>query len=118
MDVHTRIRNLREKNNISREEFAKKIDVSYAALSKYETGKRQPDYETLQKIADYFDVSTDYLLGRAENKKSIPDNEEEFEAYINNPEEDEFYKEFKESPEERRKALLAAWEYLKSLEKK
>lgn len=125
MDVHSRIRQLREKNKISREDFAKKIDVSYAALSKYETGKRQPDYETLQKIADYFEVSLDYLLGRTDNSGSIKDkknsndypswgDEAEFEAWVNDSSVHKFYKEFKESPEERKKALLAVWEVLKS----
>ena len=36
-------------------------------LSRYESGERKPDYETLIKIADYFDVTTDYLLGKTEN---------------------------------------------------
>lgn len=57
------LRRLRERENITREEFAKKIGITYAALSKYETNLRQPDYETLTKIASFFDVSTDYLLG-------------------------------------------------------
>ena len=114
MDVHSRIRKLREKNNISREDFAKKIDVSYAALSKYETGKRQPDYETLQKIADYFEVSTDFLLGREEKNYPSWGDEAEFEAWVNDPTVNKFYKEFNESPEERKKALLAVWEILKT----
>lgn len=68
MQVHDRIRALREKEGINREMFAKKIGVTYAALSKYETGSRAPDYDTLIKIADYFNVTTDYLLGRNEIK--------------------------------------------------
>ena len=117
MDVHSRIRKLREQNNITREDFAKKIDVTYAALSKYETGKRQPDYETLQKIADYFEVTTDYLLGREEKKYPAWGDEAEFEAWVNDPSVHKFYKEFKESPEERKKALLAVWEILKTQDK-
>lgn len=39
------------------------------SISRYETGARQADYETLIMFADYFDVSVDYLLGRTENPK-------------------------------------------------
>lgn len=38
-------------------------------VSRYENGEREADYETLIKIADYFDVSLDYLLGRDRHKK-------------------------------------------------
>jgi transcriptional regulator with XRE-family HTH domain len=65
-----RIRNLRESENIQQNEFAKKIGVSNVVLSRYESGERKPDYETLEKIADYFEVTTDYLLGRTDSKKS------------------------------------------------
>ncbi|WP_392454857.1 helix-turn-helix domain-containing protein [Chryseomicrobium aureum] len=57
-----KLKKLRERENLSRDEFAKKIGITYAALSKYELDLRQPDFETLTKIADYFEVSTDYLL--------------------------------------------------------
>jgi transcriptional regulator with XRE-family HTH domain len=43
---------------------AKKIGVSKSAFSNYTRNRREPDYATLIKIADYFDVSVDYLLGR------------------------------------------------------
>lgn len=39
------------------------------SISRYETGEREADYQTLIKIADYFHVSIDYLLGRTENPK-------------------------------------------------
>lgn len=38
-------------------------------MSQYETGKRQPDYKTLLKVAEYFGVTTDYLLGRTDDPK-------------------------------------------------
>lgn len=63
-----RIKYLRQRENIQQKEFAKKIGVSNVVLSRYETGERKPDYETLEKIADYFNVSTDYLLGRTDNE--------------------------------------------------
>ncbi len=66
---------LREDNDLSRKDFAKILNISYSNLSKYETDERFPSYDILLKIADYFDVSTDYLLGRSKISKvfHIPD---------------------------------------------
>lgn len=75
MNVGDRIRNLREKDGVSREQLAQSLEITYAALSKYETSKRQVDYETLIKIADYFDVTTDYLLGRNEYAHGVSKEE-------------------------------------------
>ncbi|HBH3034000.1 helix-turn-helix transcriptional regulator [Clostridioides sp. ZZV13-5731] len=61
--------------NLSREELSNKINISYSALSKYETNNRFPDKVTLNKIADFFDVSTDYLLGRNKNISNEEDEE-------------------------------------------
>ncbi|MGE7621738.1 helix-turn-helix domain-containing protein [Viridibacillus sp. NPDC096237] len=66
----SRIKKLREQQNISQKDFAKKLNVSNVVLSRYESDERKPDYETLQLIADYFEVTTDYLLGRSEIKNS------------------------------------------------
>lgn len=65
-----KIKYLREKQNITQKEFAQKIGVSNVVLSRYETDERKPDYDTLQRIAEYFEVSIDYLLGRTNNSAS------------------------------------------------
>ena len=61
----TKIRELRISKKISQKEFAKAIGVPANTLCQWETGKRAPDYEMLKKIAVYFGVSSDYLLGKA-----------------------------------------------------
>lgn len=66
---HERLKKLRENENISREHLANSLGITYSALSKYETGKREPGLELLQKIASYFNVTTDYLLGSSDNPK-------------------------------------------------
>lgn len=66
MNFPLRLRFLREKANLSREELARQLNITYWALSKYESGKRQPDLTTLVKIADFFKVSTDWLLCRTD----------------------------------------------------
>lgn len=67
-----RIRDLRESKDIPQKEFAKKIGISNVVLSRYESGDRKPDYEVLKKIADYFQVSTDWLLNHSvDNNQTI-----------------------------------------------
>ena len=47
------------------------LGINQNSLSRYETGQRQADYDTLIKIANYFDVSVDYLLERTDNPKRL-----------------------------------------------
>ena len=49
---------------MTQNELANKLGISRGTYAHYEINKRQPDYETLQKLADFFDTSVDYLLGR------------------------------------------------------
>lgn len=68
---------LRKDRKLSQRELAKDLNIGNSTLAMYELEKREPDFDTLQKIADYFDVSTDYLLGRTDIKKSELENEDE-----------------------------------------
>lgn len=65
MSLGGRIAGLRENTRLTQEELADKIGITRAALSHYEKDRREPDYETLKKIADFFNVTTDYLLGHS-----------------------------------------------------
>lgn len=58
-----RIREVRKSKKITAKELANHIKVVESTMSLYENGKREPDFETLLKIANYLDVSVDYLLG-------------------------------------------------------
>lgn len=62
-----RLRELREARNISQLKLALDLNMNQNTISRYETGAREADYVTLIKIADYFNVSIDYLLERTEN---------------------------------------------------
>jgi transcriptional regulator with XRE-family HTH domain len=59
-----RLKELRKSRNLTQDEMAKKISLPRSTYSNYETGKREPDYYTLEQIAEYFGVTVDYLLGR------------------------------------------------------
>ena len=61
---------LRKRNGMSQKELAEKIGISRSAVGMYETGEREPDFETLEALADTFNVNMDTLLG----KSSSPSN--------------------------------------------
>lgn len=63
-----RLKALREERNIKQGQFADRIGISRQSMNCYETGKYSPDTETIIKIADFLECSTDYLLGRTKHK--------------------------------------------------
>ena len=62
-----RLKELRNNKGLSQAAIAERFGITQQAYANYERGTRQSDYDTLNKLADYFNVTTDYLLGR-ENK--------------------------------------------------
>jgi two-component system, chemotaxis family, chemotaxis protein CheY len=69
--VGKKISELRRNKNITQEKLAAELGVSVAAVSKWETGNSLPDILMLCSIADFFDITTDELLGRNKNKKKV-----------------------------------------------
>jgi len=65
-----RLRELRKQKKISQIALAMALNVNQNSISRYETGEREADYATLIALADYFDVSIDYLLERTNNPKT------------------------------------------------
>lgn len=84
--IGRRIKHLRKEMNLLQKDLAEKLNLTQQTISLYESEKRQPDYETLQKIANFFNVSVDYLLGRTDEKKIILDsvNDASIEYYADN----------------------------------
>jgi len=74
----TRLAQLREELGLTRKEVAEKLNIDQTTYGKYELSKRQPDYDTLQKIASFFNVSVDYLLGRTNVRNSNNNVDEDF----------------------------------------
>ncbi|MFA0815989.1 MAG: LexA family protein [Anaerofustis sp.] len=66
-----KIRELRIERSISQKDLAETFCIPPSTFNQYETGKRQPDYDLIKKLADYFDVSTDYILGRSEQSNTL-----------------------------------------------
>lgn len=61
--IGERIRYLRLNNNLTAKDLSVILDISESAISLYENGKRKPTIELIMKMADYFNVSTDFILG-------------------------------------------------------
>ena len=62
-----RLRELRKQQNITQLKLAMDLGLNQNAVSRYEPGEREADYKTLILLADYFNVSIDYLLERTDN---------------------------------------------------
>lgn len=62
-----RLKEIRKKRGITQLKLAMDLNISQNTISRYETGEREADYATLTRLADYFNVSTDYLLERTNN---------------------------------------------------
>ncbi len=63
-----RLVRLRKEKNLYQGDLAKILNVAQTTISGWENGSRTPDNDMLMTLANYFDVSTDYLLGRSENR--------------------------------------------------
>lgn len=74
-----RLQVLRKQKDVTQEELAKYLGVTRPAYSAYEAGKRTPDFNSVEKLATFFNVSVDYLLGRTDNPKGILDEPSDLE---------------------------------------
>lgn len=68
------LRKLREQKGVSQAELARSLGVARSTICQYEANRREPDNETLSKLADYFGVSTDYILEREESNRPPKSN--------------------------------------------
>lgn len=115
-----KLKALRTSKKISQKEFGKRFGLAESTIGMYERDERRPDFELLTKFADFFEVSTDYLLGRTDTPELTPtqqDDEAAFQAFINDPELGVWYKELPLSSEEELRKLRTIWEMIKNEKK-
>ncbi|WP_242315416.1 helix-turn-helix transcriptional regulator [Bacillus cereus group sp. BfR-BA-01355] len=98
------IKKLRKEKKITQEQLGDAIGVSKMAISYFEKEKKAPGRETLQKIADFFNTTTDYLLGRSDDPELTA-----FESKIVTEEGNNIIKLIESLPKEERQK---AWEQL------
>lgn len=73
MDTYSvMLRALRKNRGLSQSQLAEELGISKSSVSMYEQGNREPDLTLLKKIADFFEVETDYLLGRNFSSNGVP----------------------------------------------
>lgn len=75
MNIGNRIEKSLHAKNISRRVMAEKLNISYSAISKYITNTRTPDAKTLKEIAEFLEVTTDYLLDNDISDKDKNNNQ-------------------------------------------
>ena len=93
MSFGRRIKQLREEKGVRQEDIGNLFSVSKSAVSQWENDIRTPDMDIIIKLADFFDVSTDYLLGRT-NDPSLSDTQ-----HVNDDEALEYLDELHKRPE-------------------
>lgn len=72
MDFNIRLENLIEEKNVTQRQLSMELHIAPTTLNGYINSYREPDFNTLVRLARYFDVSTDYLLGLTKEKKPAP----------------------------------------------
>ena len=74
-----RLKSLRKKYGYTQVSLAETLGVSKGTVAMWETGKRTPDFETLIRLSDLFDVRTDYILGKSNDSSSAKLSDDEIE---------------------------------------
>ncbi|MBZ9635559.1 helix-turn-helix domain-containing protein [Clostridium sp. FP1] len=72
MQFNNRLRALRQDSDLTQDELSKALHIDRKTLSNYETAYRTPNIYLVIKMADYFNISTDYLLGRTNIQTPYP----------------------------------------------
>ena len=83
--MKNRLKEIRQEKNLSQTDIAKALGVTRQAISLYEKGDREPKLETWQKLADFFHVPTEYLMGLTNDRVTLTINDL-------NPAEEDAYK--------------------------
>jgi len=99
-----RLRKLRNEKKLTQSELGKIINVSKVSISGYESGDRTPDTDNLRRLADYFEVTSDYLLGRED--KRIESMDEELERILKDPQTNLMFNDWQGMDEEQRQEAL------------
>lgn len=83
--MKNRLKELRKEHGLTLKELGEQVGMANNTLSQYETGKREPKLETWQKVADFFKVPTEYLMGITNDRVTLTVNDL-------NPAEEDAYK--------------------------
>ncbi|PFK30743.1 hypothetical protein COJ18_27040 [Bacillus cereus] len=107
-----RIKKLREERKWSQLEFAEKMGINNSVLSRIESGKRPIEDSLINKAADIFNVSTDYLLGRTNDLNKLDKKDIFGDSDLGL-----WFKDIRDASPEKREELKQFWEFIKLKEK-
>ncbi|WP_046178824.1 helix-turn-helix domain-containing protein [Domibacillus tundrae] len=114
MTYGDRLKSLRTARNLSQQEVADRLSINRSTYARYELSKTQPDFETLEQLAAFYDVTTDYIIkGNTNDNSSLAKDKKEMMEFFNNPRLNVFFKEMADSPEEQLEELQEFWEIIK-----
>ncbi|PED91578.1 transcriptional regulator [Bacillus cereus] len=99
----TRLHTLRKERKLRQEDMAKQLGIARTTYAMYEQGNREPDYNTLIKLATFFEVSIDYLLGTTETRQ-VTD--------IQDPDLYQWFKDINNATPQKREELKKFWEFI------
>ncbi|KAF5070521.1 helix-turn-helix protein [anaerobic digester metagenome] len=126
MKFGDRLKSIRLENDMTQEELGNLLNKSKNNISQYETGKREPDLDTLDIISDYFKVSLDYLLGKTDDQTPVRnvdqdlhdelDVETKWLNFLKTLSGDSMFYQYENIDEEQKLAIMD--EYKEKLEKK
>lgn len=123
-----RLASLRKQKGLTQYELADALGFSRGQIANYEQGSREPDFETLQKIARFFQVSTDYLLGLTDAPtpyyleqhhevhvagEIISLTTEEFSVFEEMKKHPILFHDLADDPEKKVKQLINVWDFIK-----
>jgi transcriptional regulator with XRE-family HTH domain len=83
MNFANNLKKLRINNGLSQKDLSEILDIAPSTVTMYETGRREPNFTLLDKMATFFNVSTDYLLGRENTQQDHHPYDEELFTIIN-----------------------------------
>lgn len=115
----SRMKDLREQQDTSQKQLAEQLGMTNVQLSRYESGDRKPDPDTIARIAEFFQVTTDFLLGA---ESSIRDPKT---AYLTAPEQillekikqfpelEKVFREVSQAPDHKKRAFIKMWSVIR-----
>jgi len=83
MTLGKRLRDLRAREDITQHELSHRTGIARSTLAMYEIDKRMPNFDEMDTLADFFDVSFDYLLGRSDINAGYPEHNRQRAEQIN-----------------------------------
>ncbi|WP_458419735.1 helix-turn-helix domain-containing protein [Bacillus pumilus] len=105
-----RLKELRKLNKKTQDDLANLLGISRQGYSRYEKNETQPDFDSLKKLSNFFNVSIDYLL----TGKEFDGSNEEMWKELLNPKTQLFFKDLKDAPDDKIEELIQFWEFIKN----